>query len=302
MTIPDELRRKLEALRKRGQDPFACRPEGCSAQKGPDPFFFDGDGPRPVRRGEKPVRLEDLIQGEITGAPERPCYRIDRVLGELFDRADELTREFRSVWTQGRHALTDEQLDGDWRDVVEADPKRLLFLDIETCGLTSTPVFLIGTMYLDDDGRFRLRQFFARDYAEEVHVLGHLSDFIRDFDMLVTFNGKSFDWPYLVDRAVYHSLRMHDDVPSHLDLLHEARRRWKTVLPNCRLQTLEYHVSGRRRVGDLPGSMIPDAYHRYVKTGNARQMLDVIHHNALDLITMAELMLFIVQGGDLTWE
>jgi hypothetical protein len=31
-------------------------------------------------------------------------------------------------------------------------------------------------------------------------------------------------------------------------------------------------------------------------------MLDVIHHNALDLVTMAELMLFILQGGDLAWE
>jgi uncharacterized protein YprB with RNaseH-like and TPR domain len=48
--------------------------------------------------------------------------------------------------------------------------------------------------------------------------------------------------------------------------------------------------------------MIPDAYHRYVKTGDARPMLDVIHHNALDLVTMAELMLFILQGGDLAWE
>ncbi len=283
MTIPEELRRKLEEL-----------------NRGPLPF--DPDGPRPPRRDEKPASIEELIQGEIAGAPECPCYRIDRTLEELFDRADELTRELRSVWVQGRHALSEEELNGQWRDVIEADPTRLLFLDIETCGLTSTPLFLIGTMYLGDDGRFRLRQFFARDYAEEVHVLRHLAEFVGDFDVLVTFNGKSFDWPYIIDRAVYHSVPMRRETPNHLDLLHEARRRWKFVLPNCQLQTLEYHVCKRRRVGDLPGSLIPDAYHRYVKTGNARQMLDVIHHNALDLITMAELMLFMLQGGDLVWE
>ena len=283
MTIPEELRRKLEELNR-------------------GPLAVDPDGPRPPRRDEKPVRLEELIKGEVAGAPECPCYRIDRMLEELFDRADELTRELRSVWVQGRHALTEEELGGRWREVIEVDPERLLFLDIETCGLTSTPLFLIGTMYLGADGRFRLRQFFARDYAEEVHVLRHLAEFVGDFDILVTFNGKSFDWPYIIDRAVYHSVPMHADAPNHLDLLHEARRRWKSVLPNCQLQTLEYHVCKRRRVGDLPGSMIPDAYHRYVKTGNARQMLDVIHHNALDLITMAELMLFMLQGGDLVWE
>ena len=283
MTIPEELRRKLEELNR-------------------GPLAFDPDGPRPPRRDEKPVRLEELIKGEVAGAPERPCYRIDRMLEELFDRADELTKELRSVWVQGRHALSEEELTRQWREVIEVDPERLLFLDIETCGLTSTPLFLIGTMYLGADGRFRLRQFFARDYAEEVHVLRHLAEFVGDFDILVTFNGKSFDWPYIIDRAVYHSVPMHADAPDHLDLLHEARRRWKSVLPNCQLQTLEYHVCKRRRVGDLPGSLIPDAYHRYVKTGNARQMLDVIHHNALDLITMAELMLFMLQGGDLVWE
>ena len=282
MTIPEELRRKLEELNR-------------------GPLKYDPDGPRPPSREVKPARIEELIRGEIVGGPERPCYRIDRALEELFDRADELTRELQSVWVQGRHALSEEELSGQWHDVIEVDPERLLFLDIETCGLTSTPLFLIGTMYLGADGRFRLRQFFARDYAEEVHVLRHLAEFVGDFDVLVTFNGKSFDWPYIIDRAVYHSVPMRRE-PNHFDLLHEARRRWKFVLPNCQLQTLEYHVCRRRRVGDLPGSLIPDAYHRYVKTGNARQMLDVIHHNALDLITMAELMLFMLQGGDLVWE
>jgi uncharacterized protein YprB with RNaseH-like and TPR domain len=65
---------------------------------------------------------------------------------------------------------------------------------------------------------------------------------------------------------------------------------------------MEYHVSGRRRTGDIPGSLIPEAYHQFVKSGNARRMADVIHHNALDLLTMAELMLFILQGGELVWE
>jgi hypothetical protein len=257
------------------------------------------------------VKLEELVRGRVIGEPERPCFLVERNVAEMFARGEELTREFRGVWTKGRYSLTDEDRERDWSGIVEADPKRLLFLDIETLGLTATPVFLVGTMHLDDDGSFRLRQLFARDYAEERHVLAHLAEHVAHFDTLVTFNGKSFDWPYLRDRAVYHAVRgkgdsplfAHGDSPlSHVDLLHEARRRWKSVLPNCQLQTLEYHVAGRRRAGDIPGHMIPEAYHRYVKTGNARQMADVIHHNALDLITMAELLLFILQGGSLVWE
>lgn len=282
--IPDDLRRKLEELNRGPLRADSVRAE-IPAAEGPT------------------VRLEEFVKGEIAGAPESPFFLIDRPLENLLDRAGDLTREFRGVWLAGRHALTEEELGRGWSDVIKADPQRLLFLDIETCGLTSTPLFLIGTMHLGDDGRFRLRQFFARDYTEEPHVLRHLARLIGDFDFLVTYNGKSFDWPYITDRAVYHAVPLgRGGKLSHLDLLHEARRRWKTVLPNCRLQTLEYHVSGRRRVGDIPGSLIPDAYHAYVKTGNARRMADVIHHNALDIITMVELMLFMLLGGSLGWE
>jgi uncharacterized protein YprB with RNaseH-like and TPR domain len=280
--IPDEIRRKLEALNR---GPMKV---GEAAGKTP-------------RREPASAKLEEVVRGKVVGGPDRPCFLVERDLSEIFDRADELTREFRSVWTHGKHALSDEDLARAWAGVIGRDPKRLIFLDIETLGLTATPVFLIGTMHLDDDGVFRLRQYFARDYAEEPNVISQFARLVNDGDTLVTFNGKSFDWPYLCDRAVYHAARIASK-PAHVDLLHESRRRWKTVLPNCQLQTLEYHVSRRRRVGDLPGSLIPDAYHRYVKTAHARQMVDVIHHNALDLLTMAELMLFILQGGDLAWD
>jgi hypothetical protein len=280
--IPDDLRRKLEEMNR-------------------GPLRTDAVRDQAARRERTPARLEDLIPGETVGTPERPFYLIERPLEELFARAEEMTSEFRGVWVKGRYSLSDDEMDHEWREVIETDPARLLFLDIETLGLTATPVFLVGTMSLDADDRFNIRQLFARNYSEEPHLLAHLAQYIRDYHVIVTYNGKSFDWPYLCDRAVYHSMSMGGE-PGHLDLLKETRRRWKSVLPNCQLQTLEYHVSGRRRVGDLPGNMIPEAYHRYVKTGDARQMLDVIHHNALDLVTMAELLLFILQGGDLVWE
>jgi len=78
--------------------------------------------------------------------------------------------------------------------------------------------------------------------------------------------------------------------PAHLDLLHVCRRIWRDVLPNCRLQTLERRICGRVRTADIPGSEIPEAYHEYVRTGNALEMLDVLEHNRQDLLTLAELM------------
>jgi uncharacterized protein YprB with RNaseH-like and TPR domain len=74
----------------------------------------------------------------------------------------------------------------------------------------------------------------------------------------------------------------------HCDILHHARRRWRRSLPNCKLQTLERYVCHRCRQGDIAGSEIPWTYHRFVKTGRASEMQSILHHNAIDLLTLAQ--------------
>ena len=280
--ISDELRKKLEALNR---GPLKIDPERAkSAAPGPP----------------SPRTLEECVEGIVIGEPARPCFCVERPLDKALDSADRLLEAWRDVFVRKRVMLNEEDALR-WDYLLGCDPTRILFLDIETLGLTSTPVFLVGTIHLADDGRMHLRQIFARDYAEERHILEHFAGRVGDFDVIVTYNGKTFDWPYLRDRANYHAVRLTHS-PEHMDLLHEARRRWRHILPNCKLQTLEYHVCRRRRTGDIPGDMIAEAYHHYVKTGDARRMETVIHHNALDLVTMVELMLFMLQGGDLVWE
>ena len=84
--------------------------------------------------------------------------------------------------------------------------------------------------------------------------------------------------------------------PIHCDVLHHARRLWKDRLPDCRLQTLERFICGRRRRGDIPGRDIPDVYHDYVRTGKSAAVQSVLHHNALDLITLLQLTMQIVMS------
>jgi uncharacterized protein YprB with RNaseH-like and TPR domain len=165
--------------------------------------------------------------------------------------------------------------------------QRILYLDIETCGLSAAPVFLVGLCHVGERNLV-LRQLFARDYAEERALLAELARIAQGFDFLVTFNGKSFDVPFLRDRAIHHRMPPPLDLP-HLDQLWMARRRWKEQLPNCRLTTLEWHVLRRRRAGDVGGAEIPGLYHDYVKRGEAHRLLPVFHHNLLDVVAMVEL-------------
>lgn len=166
--------------------------------------------------------------------------------------------------------------------------ERALFLDLETGGLSSSPVFLAGTMHWNGTD-FILRQYFARHYGEEATLLGALAEATQGFEFLVTFNGKSYDVPFLRDRGNVHRVRI-GLPPRHLDLLHPARRRWKMELPDCRLQTLEYRVCRRRRVGDVPGDEVPGLYHDFVRHGDPYRLVPVFHHNLLDVITMGEVL------------
>ncbi|MCE9627092.1 MAG: ribonuclease H-like domain-containing protein [Candidatus Eisenbacteria bacterium] len=165
---------------------------------------------------------------------------------------------------------------------------RALFLDLETCGLSSSPVFLAGTMFWNGED-FVLRQYFARHYGEEAALLAAVAEQVQQFELMITFNGKSYDAPFLHARALTHGVAL--QLPRHhLDLVHHSRRRWREELPDCRLTTLESRICKRRRTGDVPGEEIPERYHEYVRSGDPWPMVPVFHHNLLDVTTMADVL------------
>jgi hypothetical protein len=199
--------------------------------------------------------------------------------------------------------------DVDFSAFIAALPDRTIALDLETCGLAGSALFLVGLLR-QIEGVPIVQLLLARNYAEEAAVLSSLWKLVAEHDVLLTFNGKSFDWPMVVERSVRHRLEVaptgwmsptrkraaaaansSDERPTkvHIDILHHARRRWRQQLPNCRLQTLERHICRRNRTGDIPGHAIPAAYANYVRTGFEREMDAVLYHNALDLVTLFDL-------------
>jgi uncharacterized protein YprB with RNaseH-like and TPR domain len=176
------------------------------------------------------------------------------------------------------------------------EPEGALFVDTETAGLGGNMIFMLGAMRLREND-LKVTQVFARDYGEERALLDEWVNLLMDASFVVSFNGKSFDLPMLRDRLGLHGIAA-PDTPVHLDLLHHARRRWRNVLPDCRLQTLEWKICGRRRAGDIPGEEIPGVYHRYVRTGDASDILTVFHHNALDLVTLVDIAVALTAPED----
>lgn len=172
-----------------------------------------------------------------------------------------------------------------------ADVSSALFLDIETTGLdrnSGALGFLVGVGCFRE-GRFRILQFFADSPGSERAMLLVLSEFVRDFGLLVTFNGKAFDIPMLQTRMAVCDLPDVLGCLLHADMLYPARRLWKSRLGSCRLGVLEQLILGLRRTGDVPGRLIPALYLRYCRERDCRPLLPVFYHNAQDLLTLVAL-------------
>ncbi len=172
---------------------------------------------------------------------------------------------------------------------VALSPRDALFLDTETTGLaggTGTVAFLVGTGRVESDDLV-IRQYGIRDYPEEDAMLEALAEDLADHP-LVTFNGRTFDWPLLVTR--FRMKRIEPAPRAHLDLLVPARRLWARSLASHRLGALEREVLGFVRKDDLPSELVPQAYFDYLRTGDPREVARAFVHNADDVISMVALM------------
>jgi uncharacterized protein YprB with RNaseH-like and TPR domain len=274
----DEIRRRMRRLREatpppqpaiiyRRDLPHVAAPSRHAAPAGPS------------------VRLEEAVPGREVATPAGSVYLVETRLSERPEDwsgvCDAFPRELSSAGSAVRRVIRSScGLDA-------LDPGDLVFLDLETTGLAGTPLFLVGTMAWEEG--LVVRQFFARNYAQEAGVISCFLQAASRRRLLVTFNGKSFDVPYVRVRAAATRVPFGLDL-AHLDLLHECRRVWGGALPDCRLQTLESRVCGRPRHGDIPGQEIPAAYHDFVRTGDAGRIARVLEHNVLDLATLAELL------------
>jgi uncharacterized protein YprB with RNaseH-like and TPR domain len=172
-----------------------------------------------------------------------------------------------------------------------ADANQWLFLDTETTGFsggTGTYAFLVGVAWWDAGG-LEVEQFFMRDYSEEHSVLVALEERLAERRVLVTFNGKSFDWPLLETRyRMTRSITPHAP-RAHLDLLHPARHLWRLRLGSVRLPELERGVLGWERGTDVMSELIPQIYFDFVRGGPADPLALVFRHNQMDLRGLAAL-------------
>lgn len=171
------------------------------------------------------------------------------------------------------------------------DLKRMLFLDTETTGLnggTGTVPFLIGLAWFEDES-MAIEQLLLKRPGDEAPMLAQLAERLKNASCLVTYNGKSYDWPLLSSRYVMSRLEVPEKKP-HLDLLHCARRMFKRRLKEVRLVTIEHRLLGFRRERDIDGYEIPSLYWSVIRGAPPTMLTPILEHNANDVLALAAIL------------
>jgi len=167
----------------------------------------------------------------------------------------------------------------------------LLFIDLETLGFFSRPIILFGLAEVK--GReLVISQYLLRGIDEELPSLSAVHELLNHDRVIVSYNGKAFDIPYLAERSAFYGRPVVFRNP-HYDLLHNARKRWRQHFSDCRLGTLERQLFGIERKDDIPSAMVPEFYEAFLITGNPGPLVPIVTHNRQDLISLARLFCFL---------
>ncbi|MBX5435722.1 MAG: ribonuclease H-like domain-containing protein [Alicyclobacillaceae bacterium] len=259
-----------------------------------------------VRGGEggfpsPPGRLQQAPDAQLAGAAPAPWPQVLAVFG--FERVDQgggpvwcRTLRYDVLTRYGRHRFADLQrceLAELFRAAglagIRADWRKLRFFDTETTGLGSGAgtfpfLYALGQMAGDE---LVIDQYLLVDHADESALLHTLQRRLGG-SLVVSFNGKAFDWPMLLSRCAMHRIADPPDV-FHVDLLPPSRRLWRQRLASVALAELERAVLGMERSGDLPGREAPARYFAFLDERNPDLIRAVLEHNAADVCALVAL-------------
>ena len=153
---------------------------------------------------------------------------------------------------------------------------KIVILDIETTSLAADAGIMVGAGLMPENGPGEYLA--VKSTGEEKSVLSKLVSRLAGYDVIVTWNGRSFDLPFLTTRLLSHGL---DPRPllrkRHIDLGEVVKGRLRLTF-----SYLE-HVCDFLGVEKKRGPMGMDVPHLYLKAqeGDVRA-LKIIREHCLD--------------------
>jgi uncharacterized protein YprB with RNaseH-like and TPR domain len=167
-----------------------------------------------------------------------------------------------------------------------------LFFDLETTGLSGgagTTAFLAAFGSPLSNGKLHITQYLLLDYPGENDFLQNvLAQLNKETAVIVTYNGKCFDSQIIKTRCLMNRIKPPEYW--HVDLLHPSRRLWKNIIQDCSQMSIESRILGIDRTGDIPGSLAPEIWFEFLKTGATDRLMGICDHNLSDITGLASIL------------
>ncbi len=159
------------------------------------------------------------------------------------------------------------------------------FLDIETTGFSrkKDQIVLIGLLFIEDK-QYKLRQYFLEDPLLEKELLKQFIHDLSKFKLMITYNGLSFDYPFIQERSEIHKLTLQLSDLKHVDLYKHIQGNKRTLpIENYKLKTVEKLLGIHRKDGISGGDSVT-LYYRYLQNKKSEFRDQILLHNYEDIL------------------
>ncbi len=172
------------------------------------------------------------------------------------------------------------------------EDKNLAIFDIETTGLSPQGSKLIlSGIITASRGQARFTQLLAENLFEERLVIEETLSILNDADVIVTYNGRSFDMPFLTKRAEACGISVPERFNLDVYLLLRSYSSLGDMLPGLRQKDSEAFLGiSRERTDDISGFESVKLFEKYMNTGSFALRDKLLLHNADDIRQLYKLL------------
>ncbi len=165
-----------------------------------------------------------------------------------------------------------------------------VFLDIETTGINPeiNKVILVGLIIIKNNA-LTSKQLFAEKKEDEKHLLSRLSEILDESDIIINYNGNSFDIPFLNKRFEKNGIFF--SIPKHVsfDLYRIIKNYGYVKLNDYKLKTIEKFL-GINRTDTISGKDSITLYNKYLNTKNPIYKEKICLHNYEDIYSLTKVL------------
>jgi uncharacterized protein YprB with RNaseH-like and TPR domain len=142
--------------------------------------------------------------------------------------------------------------------------KESLFIDIETTGLSKIYSDIISiTLLVYKDDKFRIYQIFCQYKSDQPQTLKYLKDLMKSKKYIITYNGNSFDIPFLAEKSKQFGTGLDFESLTKIDLyLLMKKLKYKINIVDLKLKTVEEYFCIERNdtIGGMDVVTLYEAY------------------------------------------